>query len=183
MRSNLFLSALLVLCFFSCSTTEKKAEETANEKVDSLKHDVYQNIQRIAEALPMSTKESLDFFADLDSIKLKTPRSSQSQQFQYENYTVFYALPSKGILKSVGIDLDTSSHVNMEQLGKQLGIKWHSADLIEVEAGKVHYSTEYIDSKKVIKGIHITIGLSHQANERDNEVRFINIDVEDKTEK
>jgi hypothetical protein len=179
MKISPFFLMLFALCFFSCSTTGKKTEQMDEVKGDSERRDIYQCIQQIAEALPMNAKESLDFFADLDSIKMKTPRSSQNQQFQYGTFTVFYVLPSKGGLQSVGIDLDTSSHVNMERLGKQLGTKWHSADLIEVEAGKVHYSADYIDSKKVKKGIHITIGLSHQPNEKDNEVRFINIHAEE----
>jgi hypothetical protein len=178
MKKSLCFLMLFALCFFSCSTTEKKIGQADEVKADSLRHDIYQCIQQIAEALPMNAKESLDFFDDLDSIKMKTPRSSQNQQFQYGTFTVFYVLPSKGGLQSVGIDLDTSSHVNMEQLGQQLETKWHSADLIEVEAGKVHYSADYIDSKKVKKEIHITIGLSHQPKEKDNEVRFINIDAQ-----
>lgn len=179
MKKTLFILMLFACCFFSCSTAEKNTEQTDELNANSLKPDIYQRIQQIAEALPMTAKESVDFFADLDSVQLKTPRSSPNQQFQYGTFTVFYAMPGTGKLRSVGIDLDTASHVNMEQLGNQLGTKWHSADLIEVEAGKVHYSADYIDSKKVKKGIHITIGLSHQPNEKDNEVRFINIDTDE----
>jgi hypothetical protein len=183
MRTHLFLP-LLILGFLSCSTADKKTKQMDVDMVsmDTLKHSVYRNIQLIAEALPMKTKDALDFFDDLDSIVVKTPRSGQSQQFQYKTFTVFYEQPAKGIVKSVGIDLDTASHVNMEELGKQLGVKWHSADLIEVEAGKVHYSTDYMDSKKMKKGIHITIGLSHQPDEKNNEVTFINIATDERKE-
>jgi hypothetical protein len=179
MRNNLFFLPLLVIGFLSCSTADKKTEQTDEVKTDTLRHDIYKNIQLIAEALPMKTKEASDFFDDLDSIVAKTPRYSQSQQFQYKTFTIFYELPAKGIVKNIGIDLDTASHVNMKQLEKQLGTKWHSADLIEVEAGKVHYSADYIDAKKVKKQIHITIGLSHQPNEQNNEVTFMNIETDE----
>ncbi len=176
MKQLLFFLCSLLLFSSSCSTADKKAEQPEAEKTDTLKPTTYQLIQKIAEALPMTAKESLDFFADLDSVKMKTTRSAQNQQFQYKTFTVFYVMPAKGLLESVSIDLDTTSHVNMEQLGKELSAKWHSADLIEVEAGKVHYSTDYIDSKRMIKAIHITIGLSHQ-KENTNEITFMNIDA------
>jgi hypothetical protein len=179
MRKSLFILPFLVIGFLSCSTADKETEQPDAAKADALKRNVYQNLQLIAETLPMPTKEAADFFDDLDSIVMKTTRYGQSQQFQYKTFTVFYEQPAKGIVKSVGIDLDTTSHVNMGQLGKQLGTKWHSADLIEVEAGKVHYSADYIDAKNVKKQIHITIGLSHQPNEKDNEVTFINIETEE----
>jgi hypothetical protein len=177
---HLIVFLCLVICVFSaCSTLDKNEGQVNDERADTLKHDIYSTIQLIAEALPMKTKQAIDFFDDLDSIVTKTPRYGQSQQFQYKNFTVFYEQPAKGIVKSVGIDLDSTSHINMEQLGKQLGTKWHSADLIEVEAGKVHYSADYVDSKKMKKQIHITIGLSHQVNKRDNEVTFINMETEE----
>jgi hypothetical protein len=179
MRNNRFFLPFLVVGFLSCSTADKKTQQMDEVKTNTLKHDIYKNIQLIAEALPLKTKDASDFFDDLDSIVAKTPRFSQSQQFQYKTFTIFYELPAKGIVKNIGIDLDTSSHVNMEQLEKQLGTKWHSADLIEVEAGKVHYSADYIDSKKIKKKIHITIGLSHQPKEQNNEVTFMNIETDE----
>lgn len=183
MRNNLFFLPLLIIGFLSCSTADKKAEQADGVKVDTLKQrTIYENIQLIAEKLPMNRKDAIDFFDELDSIVIKTPRYGPSQQFQYKTFTVFYEQPVKGIIKSVGIDLDTASHVNMALLGRQLGIKWHSADLIEVEAGKVHYSTDYYDSKKVKKAIHITIGLSYQPDEKDNEVTFINMEAVEKQE-
>jgi hypothetical protein len=183
MKNSLFFLPFLIIGFLSCSTADKKAEQANDVKVDTLKRrTIYENIQLIAEALPMNRKNAIDFFDELDSIVIKTPRYGPSQQFQYKTFTVFYEQPAKGIIKSVGIDLDTASHVSMAQLGKQLGIKWHSADLIEVEAGKVHYSTDYFDSKKIKKVIHITIGLSYQPDEKDNEVTFINMNAEEKQE-
>jgi hypothetical protein len=178
MRNNLFFLPFLIIAFLSCSTADKRTEHVNAFNIDTLKQrTIYENIQLIAEKLPMNRKDAIDFFDELDSIMIKTPRYGPSQQFQYKTFTVFYEQPVKGIIRGVGIDLDTSSHVNMALLGKQLGIKWHSADLIEVEAGKVHYSTDYYDSKKVKKAIHITIGLSYQPDEKDNEVTFINIEA------
>lgn len=166
----------LFFCLASCSTTQKKVEGAIAGKAET-KKDIYTTIQRIAEALPLTPQEAADFFSSLDSVKLKTFRNVQSQQFQYGTYTVFYEQPAKGKkLKGVGIDLDTASHVNMKRLGEQLNAKWHSADLIEIKAGKIHYSTEYLDSTKRKKEIHITIGLSYQENEKQNEITFIGID-------
>lgn len=178
MKLTNFLTFGLFLCLLSCSTTGKKAQETADKKA-SKKNDIYTCIHKIAEALPLTQQEASDFFANLDSVKLKKFRNAPNQQFQYKFYTVFYEQPGKGkLLRGVGIDLDTTSHVNMKHLGEQLNAKWHSADLIEIKAGKVHYSTEYVDSTKKKKQIHITIGLSDRESEKENEITFIGIDSE-----
>ena len=173
-------SILLFLSFFifsTCSTTNKNAHETLDAKAE-FKRDIYTNILNIAESLPLTSKEASDFFAALDSVKLKKFRNSQSQQFQYKTFTVFYEQPGKGKkLRGVGIDLDTTSHVNMEQLGKRLNSKWHSTNLVEVKAGKIHYTADYLDSKKMKKKIHVTIGLSNSKNSK-NEIAFIGIDME-----
>ena len=177
MRKSIRFLPFLISVFLSCSTADKKTEQLDAAKTGRLKRTVYENIQLIAEILPLTTKEAADFFEDLDSIVMKTPHDGQSQQFRYKTFTVLYEQPAKGAVKSLSIELDTTSNVNMEQLGKQLGIKWHSADLIEVEAGKVHYAADYIDSKSVKKQIHITIGLSYQPTERNNDVTFIHMNT------
>lgn len=147
MKNTILFLSLLIFAFFACSPS-KKTEQTDEAKADPLKHNIYWTIQQIAEAIPFKRKEAIDFFDELDSIVAKTPRYGSSQQFQYKHFTVFYEQPAKGIVRSVGIDLDTTSHVSMEQLGKQLGTKWHSPDLIEVEAGKVHYSADFYRFQK-----------------------------------
>src|SRR3569832_2121320 len=138
-----------VLVFLSCSPTNRKTQ-AANDSKQESKGDVYTSIQKIAEALPMTEQEAIDFFNNLDSLKQKSFRNTQGQQFQYKAYTVFYAQPRKGkTLKGVGIDLDSTSHLLMDQLADRMNAKWHSADLIEVQAGKIHYTADYLDSKKI----------------------------------
>jgi hypothetical protein len=177
MRKNNFTLICLFLCFLSCSPSHDKAESIPEIKSET--KNIYSSIQQVADALPMTQEESFNFFSNLDSIKLKTFRNSQSQQFQYPEFTVFYELPRRGKqLNGVGIDLDTNSHVNMEELGKQLNATWHSAELIEVKEAKIHYTADYLDAKKQKKKIHITIGLSYHENEAENEITFIGIDTD-----
>jgi hypothetical protein len=180
MKTNIPICICIpMLVFLSCSPN-KKTQEVLETKAG--KKDVYNSIEKIAEALPMTQREAHEFFSNLDSIQGKSFRKSQGQLFQYSAYTVFYAQPVKGrTLKGVGIDLDSTSSINMEQLGKQLEAKWHSADLIEVKAGKIHYSADYTDSKKVRKKIRITISMAKNNDETENKISFIGIDMEPET--
>jgi hypothetical protein len=166
-------SFLFVLLSLSCSVLDKKAEHV-DEAVLAEKNRVYHSVHKIAEAFPFTQEEALTFFNELDSLQSKKFRNSHSQQFQYDGYTVFYAQPghSKKV-KGLGIDIDSTTHVSMEQLGAQLGITWHNTDLIDVKAGKIHYRSIYTDAQKDKKEIHITLNLSAKTNK---EVTFISID-------
>ena len=173
MKNTVLTVSVLLLTGLSCSVLDKKSEHV-DASVFVGKNRIYSNVQKIAEAFPLTQEEALNFFNDLDSLQSKKFRNSIAQQFQYTGYTVFYAQPghSKKVVKGIGIDIDTTVHVNMQQLGKQLGITWHSTDLIDIKAGKMHYSTIYTDMQKEKKVIHITLNL--QRNNR--EVSFISID-------
>lgn len=159
--------------FLSCSPN-KKTQDVVESK--SAKKSIYTSIHRIAEELPFTQQEASDFFSNLDSLHSRSFRNAQGQQFQYRNYTIFYAQPTRGKkLRGVGIDLDSSSCISREQLGQQLNARWHSANLIEVKAGRVHYTADYVDSKKLRKVIHITTKI---ASPEDESITFIGIDME-----
>lgn len=173
MKNAVLTTSFFLLTSLSCSVLDKKTEHVADSAFAE-KNRIYRSVQKIAEAFPLTQEDALHFFNDLDSIQSKKFRSSTSQQFQYNGYTVFYAQPghSKKIIKGVGIDIDSTSHVSMEQLAEQLGITWHNTDLIEIKAGKMHYSSIYTDTQKQKKEIHVTLNLS----EKNKEVTFISID-------
>lgn len=177
MKNTVLTASFFLLAGFSCTVLDKKAERVDDSAFNE-KNRVYRNVHKIAEAFPLTQEEAFSFFNELDSLQSKKFRNSQGQQFKYEGYTVFYAHPgsSKRIIKGVGIDVDSTSHMNMEQLAQQMGITWHNMDLIDMKAGQMHYSSIYTDAKKEKKEIHITLNLS----ENSKEVSFISIDkVED----
>lgn len=177
MKNNFPISiSISLLVLLSCSPN-KKTQETLETK--SGKKDMYISIHRIAEVLPLTSQEAADFFTNLDSLHSHSFRNIQSQQFQYKAYTVFYEQPGKNKkLRGVGIDLDSTSHLSMEQLSKQLDAKWHIVDLIEVKAKRMHYTADYTDSKRNRKKIHITVRMASPENQGQNDVTFIGIDME-----
>lgn len=172
MKNTLLPASFFLLIGLSCSVLDKKQERTDNSALAE-KNRIYRSVHRIAEAFPLSQEEALSFFNELDSIHSKKFRNSQGQLFQYDGYTVFYAQPGRSKkVKGVGIDIDSTTHVSMEQLADQLGITWHNTDLIEIKAGRMHYSSIYTDAQKEKKEIHITLNLS----ENNKKVTFISID-------
>ncbi len=172
---------MIVFFLVSCSQGKKTQAESRNEV---LKNDVYSNIQKIAEALPMDYKKAHDFFSGLDSTKNKSFRRNNSQQFQYNHFTVFYEQAwNRKVLAGVGIDLDTTSHVDMNRLAEQLNSKWHSVNLVEIKKGRTHYTADYVDSKNRKKKIRITLGILNQSPKKDSEVTFIAIDLETEKKK
>ncbi|HET6226385.1 MAG TPA: hypothetical protein VFF27_08910 [Bacteroidia bacterium] len=173
MKNTLLLGSFFLFIHISCTVLDKKAEHV-DEATLAEKNRVYRNVHKIAEAFPFTQEEAFTFFNELDSLHSKKFRNNSSQQFQYDGYTVFYAQPghSKKV-KGLGIDIDSTAHVSMEQLGAQLGITWHSTDLIEIKAGKIHYRSIYTDAQKEKKEIHITLNLSADSSK---EVTFISID-------
>lgn len=176
MKHSFPISASISLLFlFSCSPN-KKTQEALETK--SGKKDTYISIHRIAEALPLTSQEANDFFTNLDSIHSRSFRHVQSQQFQYKTYTVFYEQPGKKKLRGVGIDLDSTSHVTMEQLSQQLGAKWHIPDLIDVKTRRMHYTADFTDSKRNRKKIHITVKMASPDAPGQNDITFIGIDME-----
>lgn len=172
MKNTLLSVSFFLLINLSCSVLDKKSERVDDSALVE-KNRIYRSVHRIAEAFPLSQEEALQFFNDLDSIHSKKFRNSHAQQFQYDGYTVFYAQPGRSRkVKGVGIDIDSTTHVNMQQLADQLGITWHNTDLIEIKAGRMHYSSIYTDAQKEKKEIHITLNLS----KNNKEVSFISID-------
>lgn len=178
MKKNIPILLSIPLAILFCCSPNKKTQETVDSK-QGKKEDIYSSIHKIAEELPLTSQQAADFFINLDSVQSRSFRSAQSQQFQYKAYTVFYAQPTRGKkLRGVGIDLDSTSQLNMDQLAKQLNTRWHSASLIEVKAGRIHYSTEYIDNKKFRKKINITVEMKGRGAEEKNSISFISIDME-----
>lgn len=173
MKNTVLTASFFLLAGFSCTVLDKKAERV-DDSAFAEKNRIYRNVHKIAEAFPLTQEEAFTFFNDLDSLQSKKFRNSPGQQFKYNGYTVFYAHPgsSKRIIKGVGIDVDSTSHISMEQLAQQLGITWHNMDLIDMKAGQMHYSSIYTDEQKDKKEIHITLKLS----ENNKEVSFISID-------
>ena len=173
MKNTLLTASFFLLAGFSCTVLDKKTERV-DDSVFAEKNRVYRSVHKIAEAFPLNQEDAFNFFNDLDSLQSKKFRNSPGQQFKYEGYTVFYAHPgsSKKMIRGVGIDVDSTSHMSMEQLAKQLGITWHNMDLIDMKAGQMHYSSIYTDAQKEKKEIHITLNLS----ENNKEVSFISID-------
>lgn len=174
MKNTVITASFFLLAGFSCTVLDKKAEQREDDSAYTQKNRVYKSVQKIAEAFPLTQDQAFSFFTDLDSLQSKKFRNSPGQQFKYEGYTVFYAHPgsSKKMIKGVGIDVDSTSHIKMEQLAQQLGITWHNMDLIDMKAGQIHYSSVYTDAKKEKKEIHVTLNLS----EKNKEVSFISID-------
>src|SRR3954469_18557712 len=116
MKNTLLLISFYLLTCLSCSVLDKKPDHVDTSALAE-KNRIYRSVHRIAEAFPLTQEEALNFFNDLDSIQSKKFKNNSSQQFQYNGYTVFYAQPghSKRV-KGLGIDIDSTTNVNMEQL-------------------------------------------------------------------